>query len=577
MTVYRWGFESPIEKMEVLPFGKEREAILYAGADADPDRLSQIREMFHTQGLTATPDARDGQPVLVVRGFGKAKEELPAAALEQNGFVNKADRQTQKSEIKKEKTSPLAAIRKSSFKMSGYVYMIGDAALAVSGIKRGDTNETMSGLAYGATSVVAALYGERKPEKVFDDLHSKMLAEFAKDGVELPKGEKLTSKELGKSGGLISKVEDFLYNYPTQILTAGNAIAGFNLFRAGMNQGNSNKKIAGALVTTGMLIGLLVPEKAKEDKPQTLDDVSANLGANAAADDVWKKPTVEEKKSALGTLLSPVKAVTDWVQEKPLRTGGYMAMGNNLFMLRSGLQERHSNPLQREYLEGVKNGDKEAADAALAGLKGKMGKGDIEKLSRLDASVPEDVRTIDGSLEKLNKADGMWTMNIVAAASYLVANGLLSISSTKGQTEETGKDGKEVKDPNAELYAAAAAIIANQPQEVQDTAINKMATFLSSQREIDMKPEKLAEKIREKVDTVKDSPWLHPEIRAQRGGVAEPAHPAVPEELPLSVQEKEPKRWADAMPQPQSPASWADKQAARDAATQENGLSGATR
>lgn len=569
MTVYSWGAQSPVEKMEVLPFGKEREAILYAGATADSARLSDIREMFTSQGLTAVPDERDGKPVLVVRGFGKAKEELPAAALEQNGFVDKAARQTAKSEIKKEKTSPVAAIRKSSFKLSGWVYMIGDAALAVSGMKRGDTNETMSGLAYGATSVVAAFYGERKPEKVFDDLHSKMLGEFARDGVELPKGEQLTAKELGKPGGLTNRIENFLYNYPTQILTAGNAIAGFNLFRAGTNQGSVNKQIAGALVMTGMLIGLLVPEKAKEEKPQSLDEVSAGLGENAQAGDVWKKPELGEKKG-------PLKSLTDWVQEKPLRVGGYMAMGNNFFMLKGAMQERKANPMQRDYLESLKAGTH--SPEQLEALRKGMSKSEAQEFAKLDPGVAEDRRTIDAKIDKLQKADGMWTMNVVAAASYLVANGLLSISSTKGgHGGGKGADGKEQKDPNSELYAAAAAIIANQPQEVQDNAINKMSTFLASQREIDMKPEELAAKIREKVATVKDSPWLNPEIRARRGGTVAPAHPAVPEELPLSVQE-EPKRWADAMNRaPDAPASWAEKQAAREATAQDAGLSGASR
>lgn len=569
MTVYRWGPQSPLEKMEVLPFGKEREAILYASASADPARLADISNMFLSQGLAVVPDEIDGQHVLRLRGFGK--EELPAAALEQNGFVSKADRKTEEPKAAKEKINPLAAIRKSSFRMSGWVYMVGDAALAASGLKRGDVNETMSGLAFGATSVVAARYGERRKDKVFDDLHSRMIGEFARDGVELPQGDKLTAKELGKPGGIINRIEDFLYDYPVEVMTAGNAIAGFNVFRAGVNQSNVDKQIAGALVTTGMLIGLLVPQKDKEKAAPTPEEMAANAAATGEAKDVWATPKVEEKKGFMGTLLSPLQSVAGWVQEKPLRVGGYMAMANNVFSVKGALAERKANPLQRGYLEEMKNGNQGVAEWYADELKGKMAGKDLEEFVALDPSTPQGKLDFDKMENKLNRAEGMWKMNLVAASSYMVANGLLSISNKGAQ----GKDEKG-KDPNAELYAAAAAIIANQPQEVQEQAIGKMAAFLGSQREIDCKPEELAVRIREKVEAVKDSPWLNPEIRAQRTA----AHPAVPQELPLSVQEQDlaGKRWADAAARDAVPnAAWAEKEVAREAAAQDAGLTGAGR
>lgn len=557
MTIYTWGQQAPLEKMEVQPFGKGAQAVLHARAGADSAQLFSMREMLHAQGFAAIPEEVDGKPVLVVRGFANDKDV--AAALEQNNFVNAQERQTQKTEQKKDKTNFVDKVRASSFKLSGYVYMIGDAALAVSGLKRGDTNETFSGLAYGATSVVAARYGERKPEHVFEDLYSKMLNEFAKDGVELPKGEELTAKELGKTGGLVHRIEKFLYDYPTQILTAGNAIAGFNLFRAGMNQGSNDKRIAGVLVTTGMLVGLLVPEKAKKAEPKKLEDIAANVQQGADASQVWVQPEAEKPGGVMGMLTS----ARDWVQEKPLRVGGYMAMGNNFFMAKGALAEKQANPMQREYLQHLKNGNVGAAEALKGDMQKKITKAEFNELSMLDPSVDVDHRTMDAKLEKLNKADGMWKMNMVAAASYMVANGLLSISSTKGGQEGgKDKDGNEIKDPNSELYAAAAAIIANQPQEVQDQAISKMAVFLAEQKEISLTPDVLAEKMREKVASVKDNPWLDP---AKHGSKS------------TALPRTDVPRYADQQAQQAGNAAWVEKEAARASATQEAGHSGASR
>lgn len=558
MTVYSWGHQSPIAKMEVLPFGKAQEAILHARADADPAQLGAMRQMFRSQGIAVVPDEVEGQPVLRLRGF--ESEAFLAAAIEQNGFAPADQRQSAPSEKKpKEKGGFVSKIREKSFVTSGYVYMIGDAALAVSGLKRGDVNETFSGLAYGATSVVAAGYGARKPDRVFNELYSKMLGEFAKEGVELPEGTELTAKELGKPGGLINRIENFLYNYPTQILTAGNAIAGFQLFRAGVNQGNTDKRMAGALVATGMLTALLVPEKSSKKAVDTVEGIAERAEGATSSKEIWVQPELEKPKGVKGMLIS----ARDWVQEKPLRVGGYMAMGNNFFMAKGALAERQSNPLQREYLTQLKNGHPEVVEGLKDPLKKKIAKKDFAELTMLKPDVEVDRRTIDDKLERLEKADGMWMANMTAAASYMVANGLLSISSTKGSNGSgKDKDGKEKKDPNSELYAAAAAIIANQPEAVQEATINKMSVFLASQREIDMPPEELATKMREKVAAVKDNPWLDPAKHPTRA-----PQPAQPPRFADSVSRSTP-----------AAAAWAEKEAAREgAAAKDSGIGGAAR
>ena len=472
MTIFTWGNNeastaATIQKLEVVPYGgkKDLEAVIYAAPGAQKGDLAKVPDMLRSIGMTVIPDTKDDQFVLRVRGFG-ANETLIPEALEQNGFANAASRQ-QAETPKKKRGNPVEALKEQSLKAAGLVYFVGDAALMIAGMKHKDMNELRTGAAFTLGSIGLARYAKKKPNKAFDDLYDKMLVEFSKEGVEVPDLERVTTADLGKKGGIIERMESFLYDHPSEIFTGMNAYAGYQMFKAGRNQDNIPKSVAGTLIGTGMLVALLVPEKKKKAEGPKLDTDTTQA---------WVEPKVEEKKG----LFAPVRKFADWVQEKPLRVGGYMAIANNVAQATGAMTEK------RRY------------DADVRDLP--------DQIASFTGSA-EDRAKLETKLEHSKLHQGDWVYNMAAAASYFVANSLLSISS-KDSGGGHGGGGKSNADPLGDVEAASAAILAGMSEAEREPMIQRMALTLSEQKDVSQTAEEIATKMREKVEQAKASPWL---------------------------------------------------------------------
>ena len=474
MTIYNWGSDAPIAKLETHELGKRsREATLYANPAAQPAQLAKLPDMFRALGLTATADTLDGHHVLRLRGFDE--DRFVTEALEGNGFVS-ADRREYKASLKKDgpKKSLGDKIKEKSLKAAGLFYLVGDAGLMISGKLRGDMEEMKSGLAYSSSSIVLARYGEKKADRLMDGLYDKLLAEFAREGVDLPQLGHASAEELGKPGGIVERIENFLYDHPAEVNNAINAYAGMEFLRAGLNQNNVGKQLAGTFVTAGMLVGLLVPEKAAP-KTVSLEEMAEKAKELPEDERVWVRP--DDTRSLL-------RKAVDYVQESPLRTGGRLAMTNNFFQAQGALSDR-----------------RKSADA----------------LAELQTNgAPEN------ELQAAQRQGHAWKFNMLAAGSYLIANGLLSISSKKASART---DNLDEQDPFEELYAASASILAAQPEETRYDLVNKMAFFLAEQKEIPYSAADLAERIHEKIDALAQSPWAA-KVQQQQAA-AEAASPTV--------------------------------------------------
>jgi len=127
----------------------------------------------------------------------------------------------------------------------------------------------------------------------------------------------------------------------------------------------------------------------------------------------------------------------EWVQEKPLRASGYLYMATKPALVASALQERSDNPQQKSYL-----------------------------------------------------------FKLLTAASYMVADGLLSISS---------KDSVSYidKDDNAKalqkLETTAARVIAAQPEELRMQIIQQTSGFLAGQPDIKLSAAQIASDLTERI------------------------------------------------------------------------------
>lgn len=217
--------------------------------------------------------------------------------------------------------SLLERAKDATLKYSGYAYMIGDAALFAHGVLNKNVSRALTGLTWGAGGVTLAAFGKQSPEYQLKRLTQDLGRHLQSQGVQLPPQSEL-SRETLASHGVLSQIERFFYDYPSQILNTVYATGGAALTHSGLKRGSNRWEAAsGILVTTGALAGLLIPEKEK--------DVSA-----------------KEHTPSASLLSDPI----GWVREKPLRFSGAMYSLNNAAMLMSGYREMSDNPSNKTYL-----------------------------------------------------------------------------------------------------------------------------------------------------------------------------------------------------------------------------------
>lgn len=198
-------------------------------------------------------------------------------------------------------------------KAAGALYFIGDVALGVSEIMKGEYKGAAGALMYGLGGLTTARYGNPSAEKKLELLTARITKNLDEQGIALPETGMISREELAKEGGFVHTVENLLYQYPSQVMNTFFAVGGGQMIAGGMSPNKPGvardyyKAGAGALVMAGALTGLFIQEK-KQDPNHT--------------------PT------------GPVDKLKHWVEEKPLRTTGLLYNLNNIVTLKSALDER---------------------------------------------------------------------------------------------------------------------------------------------------------------------------------------------------------------------------------------------
>lgn len=130
------------------------------------------------------------------------------------------------------------------------------------------------------------------------------------------------------------------------------------------------------------------------------------------------------------TLANPI----EWLKEKPLRIPSVLYTLNNATLLKSGWDEHVANPSNKTYY-----------------------------------------------------------LKFLTVASYVIANGLLGLSSKDADAQS------KTSIPIEALEAMAAQIIANQPKEVQNHLLQQVSYHLASYKGIDLPPEEIALAMKDKI------------------------------------------------------------------------------
>lgn len=206
-------------------------------------------------------------------------------------------------------------LRQKTIKAAGAGFLFADSSLIMSGLLAGDGKISSAGAFGISAGIVGTRYGNPKAEKQLEQLNRRLGAYLRKQGVTIPKES--APEELTKQGGIVEHIEAFLYDNPSQIMNIFYSLIGVQFARAGRQHHDNKLVTSGALLISGALAGILIPEK----KP---DPENPPKGA---AQKVWNK-----------------------IQEKPLRLTSTLFNLNQVSLAMSALDDRKRNPQQKSYI-----------------------------------------------------------------------------------------------------------------------------------------------------------------------------------------------------------------------------------
>jgi hypothetical protein len=200
--------------------------------------------------------------------------------------------------------------RDKTLKAAGYGYLVGDIALAASGILKNEKNVFRAGTIWAAGGVGAAVWGNPDTEKQLEILAHKLESYLRHHGAIVTDETRKNAVLLRDHNGLGAKLDRFLHEHPTEILNAAYAVGASVLLHKGVGvllKGSTGDALRTAVTRTGMgafvLAGALGGLLIKED-PQAHEKADSN---------------------------SITSKVVAYIKEKPMRFSSAMYWGGNAF------------------------------------------------------------------------------------------------------------------------------------------------------------------------------------------------------------------------------------------------------
>lgn len=481
LTQHRWGQESPIQQVDIRKLESGMlEAYIHAPHHAAKGELADVPSALAQKGFSTIADEINGQSVLRVTGF--RNEAALMETLQAGNFVSGA---SQREVTGQKEHKPLAdKIRKHTVKLSGAFGIVGHAAMAAAGILEKDYKRVATALFYTTSTSTSAIYGAGKSDaaaKIIGDMKNYLDAQ----GIEIPKGDQLTPEELAKKGGVIETLHHYIKTHPLEIGNTVGLMGNVMLTYSGLKSGDNvsmGRTASGLASMIGALTIILVQEKAKGAKTEYAWPGMEHIPGIAA-----QSPSDEELAKEHADRSLP-KKFADWVQERPMRFAGLLNVGGNLALFHDAhsISKKHKATLAG-YEESLADLDKQ-----LAGQSAGLG--------------PEDLitkrNTMLGEYDKAKLASKTTAFAYTTAACYLVATAFTSISS---KTKISDYNEQELV---GKLCAMSANMIAAQPQELRDEAIDKMSLYLCKQPDVKETKEQIVDIINDKVNQIANSPWM---------------------------------------------------------------------
>lgn len=312
-TLYRWN-EGIIRAIEVRTQANGW-AVAYIEADNDPSQRelrNNIRAALRLKGWGTLSDSRDGKFVLRVAGL-RSGDEL-VAMLRNQGFVKTEPQISTVPDEAEQKTGLWAKIRARSLRASGIFATIGNAMSITQGVLRSrdmgkiDVGQIGMGAAFAVADLPLVLVDEKDNARQLNLLLKKLRAHYERDGIEIPKSASIYVETSGEGKSFAERAQDFIHEYANQIKCGFEVVASYFSIKAGINQGNKGKIIAGSIFGPGFFASLVIPEK---------------------------KIDLEQYAVA-----GPLKRLWMNIQSNPLSVGGLLGYANTIFTYKSGFDER---------------------------------------------------------------------------------------------------------------------------------------------------------------------------------------------------------------------------------------------
>lgn len=497
-----------------------REAVIAVPAHAKAsEKLRNLDKLFIDNGMAVSYDIQDSQPVMRVSGFRHAKQLLILLKKEEIVSGNSTF-------VKSNKKPPSMwrGIRDNSLVLSAVFYMLGNAATAVSGWFRNDMDELRSGLAFSVGDSFMLLFGKTSDKEKHQHVMHGFGEFLRKHGYTPDVGSNFAASAM-KGANAYNSLKKTMKSLVIPIKSVSEIYAGYSFAKAGFNQENGYKKIAGSALMTGFGLGLLIPEKSESQ----IRDI---LGVD----------TPEQAKKKYKTLSGTQRAKYAIMRQPLIISGGFAAI-NNLSTIFGAFDEKnHSRNVRKieaelgidskgnklatkssSYEMAILNYTKtkkveKTAHAAYDELKAKIDDSQISESERAETmpkllEAKAKVETLKKEYETSTKGklgvDGskFWIFNLLQGGFFLIANSLYAMSS------KSGSGSQELTDRF--ISAVSTEIVKNPDPISRVDLITLAAQYGSKLEEMDFTTAEMRKMIEERVEQLQDSPWVQKYNRSE--------------------------------------------------------------
>lgn len=418
-------------------------------------------------------------------------------------------------------------------KLAGWVGNAGHAALIGAGITENDQDRVRTGLLYGSSATLQAIYGNGANLIDHQALEEDVIDHLQSQGYSMPRDEiTLINDQLGATRNPLRSAEQFVASHPIQVAQASGTTGNVSMMLSGLREeGFANKIGRFAHGFAGLIGGLAVMFLPEKKPPTDPHEIQEKL----------------EREQHMSAPRRVAQRVFDFIQFSPFFFSASLQLLDNAAMIYDVFRIKikrdqilngyEHKPSVIDHIKGFFGGEKpekawvppvrEQIETKLAeynafladeGIRpvSSAGLGTVEGLQFEGLPEANGLREEIQELElKLFRAENMgkWSpvLAAVTAASYTLSTVITLFSSKNPDTSYTTPDAYEP------LFARLAGRVAQLPDEHQMGVINKMAEFLSERDDIKaggLDATRIAIAIGKKVTAMENHPTL-PSIDAQ--------------------------------------------------------------